>query len=307
MNKQPGENLTYGKRAAYLLLAFVFPLIHLASSLILQLAFLIPLQNKAARQLGEGASAEEIAEKALSLYQNYTDLVSALANLLAILAVLLLFGVICRAAGEGRPAAKEFFSLRRVDGITLLFAAILAIAFYHVIVGVLQLFRLAAPELYESYQNASASLGGRENRVFGFLALVIMAPIAEELIYRAMTISHLEKALSRPWALALSSLLFGLVHGNLLWMLYALLMGLLFGFLFLRTRSIFPTLVMHAVFNLVGFLYSLIDSSRMSDEAVTLFNTLTWVLIALSVLLVPLMLFLILRRTRRAPEKRESV
>lgn len=303
MTAKPPAKEPMSRKIAYILLALVYPLIHLVSGLITQLLFLFPIQKQVVAELGFAATAEEISKEALSRYAAKADLANFISHLLTIAAVILLFLIIRKVAGKEREglSVREYFSLKPVDPLVFILSAILAIGFYHLVIGLIQLIGLIAPSLYESYQNASSSLGGEENRLFGFLSLVITAPLTEELIYRAMTLSHLEKAMPRGVALALTSLFFGLIHGNFLWMLYAALMGAVFGFLFYRCDSLFPSLVMHIVFNFIGFLYSLLDTEKLSEGIIAALNLVSFTLIGLSLLIVPLTLFFILRRTRRKP------
>ncbi len=303
MTAKPPAKEPMSRKIAYILLALVYPLIHLVSGLITQLLFLFPIQKQVVTELGSAATAEEITKEALSRYAAKADLANLISHLLTIAAVILLFLIIRKVAGKEHEglSVREYFSLKPVDPLVLILSAILAVGFYHLVIGLIQLIGLIAPSLYESYQNASSSLGGEENRLFGFLSLVITAPLTEELIYRSMTLSHLEKAMPRGVALALTSLLFGLVHGNFIWMLYAALMGAIFGFLFYRCDSVFPSLVMHVVFNFIGFLYSLLDTEKLSEGMVAALNLVSFTLIGLSLLIVPLTLFFILRRTRRKP------
>lgn len=301
MTAMPPVKEPISRKIAYILMALVYPLIHLVSGLITQLTFLFPIQSQVAAELGPSATVEEITKEALSRYAAKADLANLISHLLTIAVVILLFLLIRKAAGKEREglSVREYFSLKPVDPLVLLFSAILAVGFYHLVIGLLQLFAWIAPSLYESYQNASSSLGGEQNRLLGFLTLVITAPLTEELIYRAMTLSHLGKAIPRVAALILASLLFGLVHGNPLWILYAALMGAIFGFLFYRCDSIYPSLVMHVVFNFIGFLYSLLDADRLSEGTIAVLNLVSYTLIGLSLLIVPLTLFFLLRRTKK--------
>ena len=77
----------------------------------------------------------------------------------------------------------------------------------------------------------------------------MLGPLAEELTFRGVIQTRLERAMP-PWlALVLQAAIFGLVHGTPIQMVYAFLMGLAFGFLRRRTGSILPGFAAHAAFN----------------------------------------------------------
>ena len=104
------------------------------------------------------------------------------------------------------------------------------------------------PEAWlESYIDASAAL--TQDDVFTILATVVLAPITEEVIFRGLIFSRLERAMRGWLAAVLSALAFGLCHGQPAWMAYAFVLGLVFAFLRLRTGSILPSMLAHFIFN----------------------------------------------------------
>lgn len=77
----------------------------------------------------------------------------------------------------------------------------------------------------------------------------IVAPICEELIYRKLLLGSMRPMGETP-AILLSSLIFGLAHGNFDQFAYAMLSGIVFAILAVRYRSIIPTIVLHVLNNL---------------------------------------------------------
>ncbi|MFN0207057.1 MAG: lysostaphin resistance A-like protein [Planctomycetota bacterium] len=93
---------------------------------------------------------------------------------------------------------------------------------------------------------------------------VLINPIYEELIFRGWILGALACRRSSATAIAVSSLLFGLVHiRNIYWietpqlfqmMGYSgLVLGPLFGYITLRTRSVWPAVMLHYLNNLMYF------------------------------------------------------
>ena len=78
----------------------------------------------------------------------------------------------------------------------------------------------------------------------------IVAPICEELIYRKLLLGSMRPMGETP-AILLSSLIFGLAHGNFDQFAYAMLSGIVFAILAVRYRSIIPTIVLHVLNNLL--------------------------------------------------------
>lgn len=87
-----------------------------------------------------------------------------------------------------------------------------------------------------------------------FLGVVIIGPIIEELIFRGIILNGLLKNYSFKKSLILSSFLFAVFHLNPWQFFPAFALGLLFGWLFFKTRSIVLTIIAHMLNNLIGFL-----------------------------------------------------
>jgi uncharacterized protein len=82
-----------------------------------------------------------------------------------------------------------------------------------------------------------------------FLALVVVAPLTEEVLMRGFILPGLLNRF-RVWrAIALSALLFAALHLNPWQFISAGFLGVLFGWYFVRTQSLWPSLLGHAFNN----------------------------------------------------------
>ena len=86
-----------------------------------------------------------------------------------------------------------------------------------------------------------------------FIALVIAAPILEELIFRGIMLDGLLRIYSPTKAVIASSLLFGLIHLNPAQFVGGALVGGFMGWVYVHTRSVLATILIHASFNLTAF------------------------------------------------------
>jgi len=87
----------------------------------------------------------------------------------------------------------------------------------------------------------------------GFLLVVGVAPFTEEYLFRGMILRGLLTR-HRVWvAVAASAVLFGVMHANLLQFHLGVIVGCVFGWWFVRTGSVAPGLIGHAVFNGVSY------------------------------------------------------
>lgn len=89
---------------------------------------------------------------------------------------------------------------------------------------------------------------------WGYLVIGLLAPIAEEIVFRgAILKSLLNSRLSVGAAITISALFFALIHFNPAQMPHAFLVGLLLGWMYQRTGSILPCVAYHWVNNSVAY------------------------------------------------------
>ena len=88
------------------------------------------------------------------------------------------------------------------------------------------------------------------SRPLGIFSTVIMAPIMEELLFRGAIQDQLMRVWKNPlWAILVSSLLFGVVHGNPAQIPFACVIGIALGWVYYKTGSLLPCFFMHFVNN----------------------------------------------------------
>lgn len=86
--------------------------------------------------------------------------------------------------------------------------------------------------------------------IAGILYACIFAPIAEEIGFRDLILGGLLKTRCRPWiAILISALVFASFHGFGAQFVTALLFGILVGWLYWRTGSIIPGIIIHVANN----------------------------------------------------------
>jgi hypothetical protein len=101
---------------------------------------------------------------------------------------------------------------------------------------------------------------------WGYLTIGLLAPLSEELVLRGAVLrSLLRSSRLSPWgAIAISAVLFALVHFNPAQMPHAFIIGLLLGWMYYRTDSILPGVAFHWVNNSIAYvLYNLYPNPQM--------------------------------------------
>jgi membrane protease YdiL (CAAX protease family) len=113
------------------------------------------------------------------------------------------------------------------------------------------------PDSIQRYIDETAQqMVGIMNTPGGYAVICLLAPIAEELVFRGAVLRKLlEWKPERRWLMiTLSALLFALAHMNPAQLLHPFLIGLLLGWLYERTGSIVPGIIFHWANNTVAYL-----------------------------------------------------
>lgn len=116
---------------------------------------------------------------------------------------------------------------------------------------------LPLKEFSIEYQKVNAMIYS-DKRIWQFMSAGICAPVLEEVLFRGVVCSNLKVAYGKWIGIIGSSLLFGALHFNFVQFLYALFLGLVFGYIYEETGSIFNCIMAHMaanVFSLVASWY----------------------------------------------------
>ena len=90
-----------------------------------------------------------------------------------------------------------------------------------------------------------------------FIAIAVIAPLGEELLFRGF----LQQALEKHWkdvtrAILVTAIFFAMIHMNPYWFIQIYILGIMLGFLAWKTGSVYPSLVLHGLNNAVAMIFS---------------------------------------------------
>lgn len=88
------------------------------------------------------------------------------------------------------------------------------------------------------------------------IAVGIVAPIVEELIYRGVVFKRINAMIKTIPAILLSSVIFGAIHGNLVQFVYATCLGVALCFVYIKCKSIMAPILLHVTANMVSIFAS---------------------------------------------------
>jgi membrane protease YdiL (CAAX protease family) len=85
--------------------------------------------------------------------------------------------------------------------------------------------------------------------VANFVVVAVVAPFVEELTYRGLGFAAVRDAHGAAAAIVVTALAFGLAHGLVVALPVLSIFGAILAWLRLRTESVYPTMILHALFN----------------------------------------------------------
>lgn len=101
---------------------------------------------------------------------------------------------------------------------------------------------------------------GKWSFVITLLCVGILPAVIEEFALRGVVLGALRTRMSDTSSILVSAALFGLLHGNLVQMPFAFLMGIILGFATVYSGSIVPSVIIHALNNSISVVMSFATS-----------------------------------------------
>lgn len=140
----------------------------------------------------------------------------------------------------------------KIKNLTLLPLLIIAIFTFQV--------GLNAPfgRMLNSVFGSNTSLSNPLNSPMLWLGALTLGPLLEEIFFRGILLKGLLETYKPQKAIIISAIIFSILHFNSSQILGALVLGLLFGSLYYKTKSLGLTIVLHFFANLFGLVTALL-------------------------------------------------
>lgn len=101
-----------------------------------------------------------------------------------------------------------------------------------------------------------------EQKVAAFIMVCLLAPLLEEFIFRGIILRGLLQKGINPWvSILLTGFLFGAAHMNPWQFMGAGFLGMIFGFVYWRTQSLWLVICLHFLNNLIAYVVTLANNN----------------------------------------------
>ena len=175
------------------------------------------------------------------VFQKHSDI----ANLIAVAVCICVFLILLGKTGY----ELHIFSHFTLSGFLL--AVCCSILLFIVLDrGLDRVFESLFPQSEKGYQEAIQRL--TDSSAASFIHVCLLAPFIEEILMRGFLLNGLVPRYGTAAALLLSSILFAILHFNMVQSLSAFLCGMVLGLLCLTTDSVLCCIIAHSVYNILS-------------------------------------------------------
>jgi membrane protease YdiL (CAAX protease family) len=216
-------------------------LIHLAVTFILAFAYMFVVSFWLGFKNAGNMDVVAITQQVMDSYTN-----NALYLLLLTSAICIpVFALLCR-ADRKREQKERKVETSKMAWILLVILAVAMCVSLNSLIGMSGLEKFS-----KSYQEVANTLysGGI---VLELLAVGILGPICEELVFRGLMFQRLCGYVKPMIAVVVSALMFGIYHGNIVQGVYAFFLGMIMALCCWRFGSIWAPIVIHVVANITS-------------------------------------------------------
>ncbi len=187
----------------------------------------------------------------LAIFSHFSDAILIAATLSA----LIFIAIVGIYYYRRRHSVKPLYRFDQIRFSHIFWASVMGfgcIFLSQIIINVSEAVGILNMESMEGFEELMALMFGQSPVWLILLAVGIVAPIAEELLFRGLIFHLLNRHLNIKVALILQGVLFGLFHMNLVQGVYASVLGVVLGIAYILTGSLWVPIVIHIVNNSVA-------------------------------------------------------
>lgn len=229
-----------GKAAAYFAVYFVWQVI-VVNWVSIIATFFVSSGYDDTQMRDYGAMMDEITAKVYDIIDKYSLHITFVAGALAVLTFVIIFKV-----RKKKPLLEMGITKIPLSQVPVLILFGLSLNMF---ISVF-LSMIPFPESWVESYNTSTGVIAEAGIVITLLTTLVCAPIVEEITFRGLMYSRLCKGMPMFAAMLISSWIFGVVHGNVIQMLYAALLGYIICYTRVKYQSLTACILVHFGFNL---------------------------------------------------------
>lgn len=223
----------------------------------------------------ESITQEQLTQLLQTEVTKYTTLIVLIANTIILLIIWLIFklrkkNILCEV------------ELNKCKFKPTLVAVIFGISFSLWVPTAIQMIPFSE-RLVDSFTQSHLKLSGG-NPLINFIAVAVITPLVEECFFRGLIYTRLKRGMPIIAAATISSLLFAVLHGEIIWIIVTFFMGLMLIWVFEKTGSLLPCIIIHIINNAI---------SQLTANITELPNAVNWIILIVCLLVSVLTAYLL--------------
>lgn len=136
---------------------------------------------------------------------------------------------------------------------------------------------------YQSYADSMSAMTDEMSLWLQIFWMGLIAPFAEEVVFRWLVFLRLQDYYKRGWAIVISGILFGICHWNLLQAFYASVLGFVFAYILDMCGNVWSCVLLHIGANVWSLVYPIYGMYLIETEQT---GILLFIFIALLAILI---------------------
>jgi len=203
--------------------------------------------------ISQGYGIDTVSTAMLGLVQEGSNAMSLGINGIVLLIILI-------AGRRSQQGLGSFTGLSaQVGGLWMVFMCVVSGIAANVWFSLVLNSGIVPDAMLDAYMEYASVLEGG-HPVLRLIAIALMAPIVEELLNRGIILGKLTSIMPAWAAVLIQALLFGLAHGQMLWIIYATAGGVIIGYIRMRGGGVRAAIIFHMVFNATSEVRSYLES-----------------------------------------------
>lgn len=131
--------------------------------------------------------------------------------------------------------------------------------------GMVSIVSVTLSAIFPSYLEVSKSISDATGSYLQLFSIIIFGPIFEEIFFRGVIFGHLKKNYKIVSAVIVQALIFAIMHGNIVQGIYAFILGIVLGLVYIHYESLIACIIIHVVTNLFGSLVNSFIASKFDN------------------------------------------
>ena len=196
----------------------------------------------------------------LDFYYNNLMLVNVISQLISLAIICLIY----KKDNSSYPIVKE-----KIKKNIFIYGGLLILVTGIISGYLMELINYINPSFSSGFESVSKAMDS-SNFIIVFVSTCILAPILEEIIFRGLVLNNLLSKRSILYSIVLSSLLFGLIHMNMLQGVNAFILGLSLAVVYIKTRNIYICMLGHFLNNLFSIIAEYSNLSILTIDVINI-------------------------------------